>query len=139
MFRSRRILFVENNRSSAALVARLFEVDDYDVIVTSDVGSALALALEHHPQAIVLDLESTAFFSSESLAALRQDATLRDVPVIAISDASRGAVSGANAVIRAPLAHDSLLELLHCVHGYVGDPEPASTSSATSGATSGTG
>lgn len=127
MFRSRRILFVENNRSSAALVARLFEVDDYDVIVTADVNSALELAREHHPQAIVLDLESTAFFSRESLEALRQDATLRDVPVIAISDASRGAVSGANVVIPAPLAHDSLLELLHCVHDYVGDSDPVST------------
>lgn len=130
MFRSRRILFVENNRSSAALVARLFEVDDYDVIVTADVNSALELAREHHPQAIVLDLESTAFFSRESLEALRQDATLRDVPVIAISDASRGTVSGANVVIHAPLAHDSLLELLHCVHDYVGDADPASTADA---------
>lgn len=120
MPRARRILVIENNRSAAELLARIFEVDDYEVVVAANAESALVFARESCPDAVVLDLEDPRVHGRVALDAFRKDATLQRVPIIAVSDDANDTVDGADIVIEAPLDHDGLIALLHCVHGYAG-------------------
>ncbi|MCL2723192.1 MAG: response regulator [Polyangiaceae bacterium] len=124
MIRVPHLLVVEGDRRAAELLARIFEVDDYDVSIARDVDLALKLARSERPDAILLDLElPTDVHGGDLLRTLRMDATLRDVPVVALSTAFELArndfgVFGPNAVIRKPLVEESLLLLLDRVHGF---------------------
>ncbi|MCL2778876.1 MAG: response regulator [Polyangiaceae bacterium] len=126
MARTPHLLVVEGDPRAAGLLARIFEVDDYDVAVARDIDFALMLAHSQRPDAILLDLELPHAYGGDLLRALRTDATLRDVPIVALSNAfdlglsgeGNSAPFGANAIVTKPLVVESLLILLDRVHDF---------------------
>lgn len=122
MFLTPRILVVEGDRSAAELLAHIFEVDDYDVSIVHDGLCALRVARAERPNAILLDLELPHHDGPAFLREVRMDATLHDIPVVAISSAPDTVTLGASAVIWKPLDRAGLQLLLRRVHGYTGPP-----------------
>ncbi len=68
----------------------------YDVFEVSDGAQALAAAIEHQPDVILLDIEMPVMDGYETITALKADARTADIPVVFLTGRS-----GAHDVVRA--------------------------------------
>ena len=103
-------LYVEDNLSNRTLVQWVLDRDtDIDLIPATGGEVGLALAKEHRPAVIVLDLHLPDMRGEAVLQRLRADAATRDVPVVVLSaDTSerrmrRLSAMGARACLTKPL------------------------------------
>ena len=112
----RRVLVVEDDESLSTVLDELLKLKDYQVTCASDGGSGYELARMTKPRVIVTDLTMPRGSGHELLDRLRQDAQLKDVPVIVISahaSASNQAECrrlGAAAFFAKPFRPEELLE-----------------------------
>jgi signal transduction histidine kinase/CheY-like chemotaxis protein len=115
----RRILYIEDNLSNLALVERI--LDRYatvELIPAMQATIGLALARDHDPALIVLDLHLPDMHGVEVLRRLKADPTTRDVPVVILSadatkrQAERLRRAGASAFLTKPLDVREFLEIL---------------------------
>ncbi len=82
---NRRLLLVEDD-SAVALVYRMrLEMDGYEVIHAADGEEALRLASAELPDLVLLDISLPGMDGNEILARIRASATLRRLPVIALT------------------------------------------------------
>jgi signal transduction histidine kinase/CheY-like chemotaxis protein len=79
------VLVVDDDPSVRSLLARTLENEGYRVISAGNGVEALALAREHRPQAITLDVLMPQMDGWGALKELKADADLRDIPVIMVS------------------------------------------------------
>ena len=76
------ILVAEDSLVVRTVVCEQLEEEGYDVIEAVDGEGALARCAETPPDAILLDIEMPGLDGHEVLARLKQDETLRDIPVV---------------------------------------------------------
>jgi len=82
----RTVLYIEDNPANVRLVERLLEQRPGLRLLSADLGQlGLALAREHRPDVILLDLHLPDMEGTAVLRALRQDPALRHTPVIVLS------------------------------------------------------
>jgi CheY-like chemotaxis protein len=82
----RTILYIEDNPATVRLVERLLEQRPGVRLISADSGQlGLALAREHRPNLILLDLHLPDMRGSAVLRAIHQDPLLRQTPVIVLS------------------------------------------------------
>jgi signal transduction histidine kinase/CheY-like chemotaxis protein len=79
------VLVVDDDASVRGLLARTLEKEGYRVISAANGVQALALAREHRPQAITLDVMMPKLDGWGALKELKADAELRDIPVIMVT------------------------------------------------------
>jgi CheY-like chemotaxis protein len=79
------VLVVDDDASVRGLLAKTLEKEGYRVISACNGVEALALAREHRPQAITLDVLMPQMDGWGALRALKADAGLRDIPVIMVT------------------------------------------------------
>jgi PAS domain S-box-containing protein len=80
------ILVIEDNMTNVGLLERIFAVhEEWEMIVAMQGRMGLALAKEHHPDMILLDLHLPDISGKEVLAALKLDPELAGIPVVMIS------------------------------------------------------
>jgi two-component system cell cycle response regulator DivK len=84
-----RILIAEDNAANLALVDYLLKTAGHETLAATDGAQAVRMARELHPDLIICDLQMPVVDGYEVLSNLRQDPTLRDVPVIALTAYSR--------------------------------------------------
>ena len=113
------VLYVEDNPSNLRLVERvLAERPAVRLIPAMQGRLALALAREHRPDLIFVDLHLPDISGEEVLRELQADPDLKDTPVIIVSaDATPGQLkrllaAGARAYLTKPLDVTELLVLL---------------------------
>lgn len=113
------VLLVEANLANARLIERVFQRRAGVRLLTAMQGSlALELAREHQPDLILLDLDLPDLSGDKVLLQLRQDAILRDVPVVMVSgDAIPSQVQrmldlGARGYITKPFNVQELLRMI---------------------------
>lgn len=82
--RARRILVVDDNRDAADSLARLLRLNGHAVQVAHEGADALALAQDHAPEIILLDLGLPGMNGYEVCRRLRQDGN-RDMQIIAMT------------------------------------------------------
>jgi CheY-like chemotaxis protein len=87
-----KVLYIEDNVSNLRLVERVLEHHAAVEMLPAMQGSlGLALAREHHPDIIVLDLQLPDIDGEVVLRRLKADPSTRDIPVVVLTaDASRG-------------------------------------------------
>jgi CheY-like chemotaxis protein len=112
-----RILVVEDNldnlRTVRALLGGL-----YQLVEAEDGRSAVELARLHQPDLILTDLALPVMDGFAALSAIRQDETLRDIPVVAVTaTAMKGnreeiLARGFDGYISKPIDHDTLMRML---------------------------
>jgi DNA-binding response OmpR family regulator len=83
-----RVLFVEDDPSVAQMYKLKLELDGYDVEVAADGEKALAVAQEHPPEIIFLDIRLPKLDGFGVLEALRKDSRTHGVPVVILSNYS---------------------------------------------------
>ncbi len=107
------LLVVDNDLAFAKVVMDVAHDCGFKVIVTSLGASALALAREHRPSAITLDISLPDVDGWRVLDRLKNDLTTRQIPVYVIStadDAERGWQLGAVGVLTKPIQTRDVIE-----------------------------
>lgn len=99
--RLRTLLYVEDNRANMALVEQLIaRRPDMRLFGAEDAMRGIALAREHHPDIILLDINLPGISGLQALLILKADSSTAHIPIMALSanamprDIERGLASG---------------------------------------------
>jgi len=112
-----RVLVVDDNVDSARGTARLLQLAGHDVRVAHDGHQALAVARDHRPQFVILDIVLPGVDGYEVARQLRGDPRLRDAVIIAASgysedDYRRPEEAGFDHHLVKPIDYDALRAIL---------------------------
>ncbi len=120
---SKKILIVEDNELNMKLFHDLLEVHGYDTLQTKDGREALALAREHVPDLILMDIQLPEVSGLEVTRWIKADDALRKIPVIAVTafamkgDEEKIRSGGCEAYIAKPISVSNFIETIQRVLG----------------------
>ena len=120
---TKKVLIVEDNELNLKLFRDLLDAHGYETIQTRNGLDALSLAREHLPDLILMDIQLPEVSGLEVTKWLKNDAALRDIPVIAVTafamkgDEERIRSGGCEAYISKPI---SVSHFLDAVRQYAG-------------------
>ncbi len=114
----RRVLVVDDNQDAAHALRLLLETDGHRVMVAADGAAGLALAREHRPDVVLLDIGLPTLNGYEVATRIRGDAALKGTMLIAVTgygqmhDRARASASGFDHHLVKPVEFRALQELL---------------------------
>jgi len=117
------VLIVEDNELNMKLFHDLLDAHGYRTVQTRSGLDALALAREHRPDVILMDIQLPEVSGLEVTRWLKDDDALRDIPVIAVTafamkgDEDRIRSGGCQAYISKPI---SVMTFLDTVRRFAG-------------------
>jgi two-component system, cell cycle response regulator DivK len=117
------ILIVEDNELNMKLFHDLLEAHNYETLQTRDGNDALALAREHKPDLILMDIQLPGVSGLEVTRQIKADDELKSIPVVAVTafamkgDEDRIREGGCEAYIAKPIRID---ELISTVQQFIG-------------------
>jgi two-component system cell cycle response regulator DivK len=79
------VLIIEDNEKNLKLTRDLLQVKGYRTIEATEAGAGIALALEHLPSVVLMDIQLPDMDGREALAVLRADDRTAAIPVIAVT------------------------------------------------------
>lgn len=109
----KRILIVEDVEMNRDLLVQLLE-DDYALLEAIDGREGLAKARAERPDLILLDISLPELDGYEVTRAVRADATIKDIPIIAVTahamagDEEKALEAGCNDYLTKPIDEDVL-------------------------------
>jgi CheY-like chemotaxis protein len=115
------ILVAEDNRLNRKVLCDLLTTVGYRVITAEDGTMAVQAAREHHPDLVLMDIQMPGVNGLEATRHIRADATLRDIPIIALTalampgDRERCIAAGTTDYVSKPIDAVSLLAIVHKV------------------------
>jgi HAMP domain-containing protein/CheY-like chemotaxis protein/signal transduction histidine kinase len=115
------VLIVEDDPHFARLMIGAAREKGFKVLVASRGTEALALAREHHPTAISLDIFLPDMLGWTVLSQLKQDPTTRHIPVQIVTldeDRHHGLARGAFSFVQKPASSQGLDEAFARIKGY---------------------
>ncbi len=80
-----RILVIEDNTDVAKSLARVLRLWGHDVRVVNDGAHALGMALQHHPEIVLIDLGLPDVDGCQVAEQFRRDAALKNVRLVALT------------------------------------------------------
>lgn len=122
----RTVLIVEDNELNMKLFHDLLAAHGYQTIQTRNGFDALELARKHKPDLVLMDIQLPEVSGLEVTKWLKDDETLRHIPVIAVTafamkgDEERIRSGGCEAYISKPI---SVMGFLETVHRFAGQPK----------------
>ncbi|WP_339913210.1 response regulator [uncultured Brevundimonas sp.] len=125
---SKTVLIVEDNELNMKLFHDLLDSQGYQTLQTREGLSALALAREHRPDLILMDIQLPEISGLEVTKWLKDDVDLAHIPVIAVTafamkgDEERIRQGGCEAYISKPI---SVMHFLEVVRKHLGVSEVA--------------
>jgi DNA-binding response OmpR family regulator len=117
------VLVAEDDEDILDLVVFDLESEGYDVLTARDGQEAVALALERHPDLVLLDVAMPGLDGYEVTRRLRADESTRGTPVVLLTaraqvkDVIAGFEAGANDYVTKPFRPDELRTRLHAALG----------------------
>jgi len=118
---SKKILIVEDNELNMKLFHDLLEVHGYTTLQTRDGREALALAREHRPDLILMDIQLPEVSGLEVTRWIKEDDDIKSIPVIAVTafamkgDEEKIRNGGCEAYIAKPISVSTFLETIEKV------------------------
>jgi len=119
----KKVLIVEDNELNMKLFHDLLEAQGYETLETREGLQALTLARQHHPDLILMDIQLPEISGLEVTKWLKDDETLADIPVIAVTafamkgDEERIREGGCEAYLSKPI---SVAKFIETVRQFVG-------------------
>jgi len=110
------ILVVEDNEKNMKLVRDVLQATGYSTLEASTAGRAIALAVEHSPDLVLMDIRLSGMDGLEALKQLRMDSRTQRIPVLAVTaqamkgDRDRFMEAGFDGYLSKPIDIDELLE-----------------------------
>jgi two-component system cell cycle response regulator DivK len=116
------ILLVEDNVRNMKLLRDVLQAFGYRTVEASSGGQVLALAAEHAPALVLMDIRLPDMDGLEALSQLRADARTASIPVLAVTaqamkgDRERFIDAGFNGYLSKPIDVDELIASVrqHC-------------------------
>jgi len=114
----RRVLVVDDNQDAAHALRLLLETDGHEVMVAADGAAGLALAREHRPDVVLLDIGLPTLNGYEIATRIRADPALKGTVLVAVTgygqmhDRARASASGFDHHLVKPVEFRALQELL---------------------------
>ncbi len=111
------VLLAEDHPANVATIAGYLEARGYRLLLANNGQAAIDLALAHHPDVILMDIQMPGMDGLEAMKHIRQQASLQATPIIALtalamqSDQERCLAAGANHYLSKPVR----LKQLHTV------------------------
>jgi len=131
---SKKVLIVEDNELNMKLFHDLLDSQGYQTLQTREGLQAMALARQHMPDLILMDIQLPEISGLEVTKWLKDDEELAHIPVIAVTafamkgDEERIRQGGCEAYISKPI---SVMHFLETVRKHLGAPAPAPTSTSS--------
>jgi two-component system, cell cycle response regulator DivK len=122
---SKTVLIVEDNELNMKLFHDLLDAQGYQTLQTREGLQALALAREHRPDLILMDIQLPEISGLEVVKWLKEDEQLASIPVIAVTafamkgDEERILEGGCEAYLSKPI---SVMSFLDTVKRFLGEP-----------------
>ena len=121
------ILVVEDQKDNRQILRDLLTSADFEVIEAEDGEAGVAAAAAHHPDLILMDIQLPILDGYEATRRLKADASLRSIPVIAVTsyalggDDDKARAAGCDAYFSKPY---SPRQLLAKVREHLSRPTP---------------
>ena len=121
----KKVLIVEDNELNMKLFHDLLEAQGYETLETREGLQALTLARLHHPDLILMDIQLPEISGLEVTKWLKDDETLADIPVIAVTafamkgDEERIREGGCEAYLSKPISVGKFIET---IRHFLGNP-----------------
>jgi two-component system cell cycle response regulator DivK len=112
------ILYVEDNEMNRKIVRDLLKRTSYRLIEAPDGEAGVAMAVEHRPDLILMDVQLPKISGLEATRTLRHTSGFADTPIIAITsfaltgDDQKAKEAGATAYMAKPYSPFELLEMI---------------------------
>ena len=109
------VLLIEDNEQNRYLATFLLEKRGYSVVPASDGISGIELGLRFQPKGILLDIQLPGLDGYEVARALRRNASLDKVPIIAVTsyamagDREKAMAAGCDGYIEKPIDPDTFV------------------------------
>jgi two-component system cell cycle response regulator DivK len=118
MTMAKKVLIVEDNELNMKLFHDLLDAQGYATLQTREGLQALALAREHRPDLILMDIQLPEISGLEVTKWLKEDADLASIPVVAVTafamkgDEERIREGGCEAYISKPISVSHFLDTI---------------------------
>ena len=115
---AKKVLIVEDNELNMKLFHDLLDAQGYETLQTREGLQALALAREHRPDLILMDIQLPEISGLEVTKWLKEDADLASIPVVAVTafamkgDEERILQGGCEGYISKPISVPHFLETI---------------------------
>jgi two-component system cell cycle response regulator DivK len=112
------VLYVEDNEYNRKIVRQLLARTPYRLLEAIDGEGGVALAQEHRPELILMDVQLPNMSGLEATRILKADPRTRHIPVIVITsfalsgDREKAAAAGADTYLAKPYSPRELLDLV---------------------------
>jgi two-component system cell cycle response regulator DivK len=119
----KRVLVVEDTEDNRRIVYDLLTASGYQVLEARDGAAGMAMAAEHRPDLILMDVQLPELDGYEATRRLKADPDLRDIPVIAVTayalsdDEGKARAAGCDGYVAKPF---SPRQLLATVRKFIG-------------------
>jgi CheY-like chemotaxis protein len=126
---AQKILLIDDEQDLLFMVSHGLKKCGYEVFCGRNGREALALALQHMPDFVIIDVHLPVMDGDEVVRIYKKDEKLKHIPVFLISSVPNGldkkaAACGADAYLYKPFKMVDLLELIS-KHSDPGQPPPA--------------
>src|SRR5712671_7209342 len=114
----KRILVVEDDPLSLALLKQLLKVHGYEILETPEGLNAIDIAHDEQPDLILMDIGLSDISGLDVTRLLKQDDQTKTIPIIAVTalatpeDEKKGLESGCDAYVAKPITLDNLLRII---------------------------
>ncbi len=122
----KRILIVEDNALNMKLLRDVLQAYGYRTITTGQGGAAVALACDHHPDLILMDLQLPDISGLDAVRQLKDHPRTRAIPVVAVTafgmigDERKALAGGCDGYVTKPIMLREFLELVERFVGSAG-------------------
>ena len=115
---TRRILLVEDTEDNREIVRDLMDSVGYELLEAHDGAAGLAMAAEHKPDLILMDIQLPGMDGLEATALIKKNAATCLIPVVALTalamkgDEARIRAAGCDGYIAKPLDYKNFLAVV---------------------------
>lgn len=130
---AKRVLVVEDNELNLKLFCDLLRAHGHDALAVRDGRDALTQARAFRPELVIMDIHLPHVGGIDIIKALKADATLAPVPVMAVTayagkgDEENIRAAGAQAYVSKPI---SVMKFMEVVNSLIAPPESEPVSGA---------
>ena len=116
--RTRTVLYIEDNEFNRKIVRQLLARTSYKLMEAVDGESGVAMAAEHAPDLVLMDVQLPKLSGLDATRAIRSDPRTAHVPVIVVTsfalsgDESKAMAAGASAYLAKPYSPRELMALI---------------------------
>ena len=118
---TKRILMVEDSEDNRQIIRDLMESVGYDLIEAEDGAAGVAMATEHRPDLILMDIQLPVMDGYEACRRIKADPELRHIPIIAVTsyalsgDEAKTRAAGCDGYVTKPIRYKEFLAEMDAV------------------------